>query len=153
MTTVHTYLAEAGRWTSSGTTTGRDRRVYPAVGETVIIHEADDWIVDGILHIASDPPAEQRSIQHLAPFDFAIGIAEWRAEHAEFGPLIGRLLVIDDVIHSQFRTPDGRFSGVERLHLQKDGTYRATGSLFEGGTRIAAWTMTLTSGSCLSSPH
>ncbi len=139
----HTFLVHPGRWIAAGTATGEDGFNYEAVGETVIEHGADDWTVTGTLRVASDPPVSHGLTWHVDPFDFCVGIAEWSADHPDFGPVVGRLLVIEDVIHTQFRSPDGRFSGVERLKLLKDGTYKATGGYFDGAKRRWAWDVTL----------
>lgn len=141
---MHTFLVREGRWRGHGSATSRDGISHPATGITVIEHRDEVWLMDSTMRVESIPPADYHTIYEVTPFDFEIGIAEWSSQNEDLGPLIGRLLVVEDVIHTQFRTRDGCCSGVERMQLERDGSYTVAGSLFEGARRLTSWTMALT---------
>ncbi len=139
----HSFLVAEGRWTAEGTTITTDNRAYPASGESVVVHKPDVWLLESALTVASSPPATHRNVYEIQPFDPVIGISEWTADNEDLGRLVGRLLIIDDVIHLQFHAPGGEHSGVERMRLLHNGDYEVTGSLFEGARRLSQWDVTL----------
>lgn len=139
----HTFLLKEGLWRSDGTFLDGAGKVTKVEGEAHIRHYPDKWVYEGVLRVATVPPAEHRTvydIQPLAPGNYA---TPWTSKSAAFGTLHGRFIVLEDAILSSYESATGRYRGQDTILRRDERHYSARGTLLDGGKILSAWSFEL----------
>ena len=139
----HTFLLKEGLWRSAGEFLDGTGKLTKVEGEAHIRHYPDKWVYEGVLRVATVPPAEHRTvyeIQPMAPGNYA---TPWTSKSASFGTLHGRFIVVGDAILSAYESATGRYRGQDTLLRRDERHYSARGTLLDGGKILSAWSFEL----------
>lgn len=139
----HTFLFKEGLWRSEGEFLDGAGKRTAVTGEAHIRHYPDKWLYEGVLHAATVPPTEHRTvyeIQPMAPGNFA---TPWTSKSPAFGTLHGRFIVIGDAILSAYESATGRYRGQDTILRRDERHYSARGTVLDGGKILSAWSFEL----------
>src|SRR5690242_14848955 len=98
----HTFLFEPAAWDAAGEFIDADGVSRPSRGEAVIVHEAGQWISEGVMRIDATPPLELRNRCTVNPPGTGQSTTTWTAQSEEAGTLYGTFLFAQDAIVSVF---------------------------------------------------
>ena len=139
----HTFLLKEGLWRTEGEFLDGTGKATAVQGEAQIRHHPDQWLYEGVMRAATNPPAEHRTvyeIQPLAPGNFA---TPWTSKSASFGTLTGRFIFVGDVILSAYESATGRYRGQDTIIRRDEKRYSARGVMLDGGKILSAWRIEL----------
>lgn len=140
---AHTFLLKEGLWRTEGEFFDGIGKATAVQGEAQIRHNPDQWIYEGVMRAATNPPTEHRTvyeIQPLAPGNFA---TPWTSKSVAFGTLNGRFILVGDVILSAYESATGRYRGQDTLIRRDDKRYSARGTMLDGTKILSVWRIEL----------
>ena len=139
---THTYVFCSGRWRAEGTYYDETGRSFPLTGWSEVLRTQKQWTLDGALEVQFQTPLRFTNRYQLRETTLPQSLV-WESHNPALGTLTGTFEVVGSNILSQYRSPDGVYSGFEILTLQTDGSYQNTGLSLKSGRRMSAWTALL----------
>ena len=140
---AHTFLLKEGLWRSTGEFLDAMGKLTRVEGEAHIRHYPDRWVYEGVLRVATSPPAEHRTVYEIQPMPPGNFATPWTSKSAAFGTLHGRFIVVGDAILSAYESATGRYRGQDTILRRDERHYSARGTLLDGGKILSAWSIEL----------
>lgn len=139
----HSFLLQEGLWRTEGEFLDGMGKATAVQGEAQIRHHPDQWLYEGVMRVAGNPPVEHRTVYEIVPLAPGNFATAWTSKSAAFGTLHGRFIFVGDVILSAYESATGRYRGQDTLIRRDDKRYSARGALLDGGKLLSAWRIEL----------
>lgn len=139
----HSYLFEEATWITSGFYIGESGKKVRAEGRSIITHQPNLWLVQGIMTIYTESPSELGITYQVRPFGEVCDTTPWSSMNNALGRIDGQFVVVDDSILSVFQAPGGKHRGTEYLRYLEVDRYLSRGALFRGHKKASSWMMEL----------
>lgn len=139
----HTFLFQEGCWEAKGCYFDKDGKKVPFVGESKITHTEELWINEGLMKILSGEGAEFKNSFEFEPVKKGEDSSRWKSYNPALGTLVGKLVVVDDALLTNFTTESGEYEGFEYLQKVSDDHYINRGVLYMGSMKLSSWTTEL----------
>ena len=143
----HTYFYMPLTWNASGTYYDATGNRFSLKGQVTIVHEKDQWTLDGFLEVAFPQPARFTNCYSIQPGPDPLTLT-WKSYNPALGTLQGALEVVGDSILSHYISQDGVYSGYETLIQYDKYTYYNVGLSMKNGKKMSSWTAILKAESC-----
>jgi hypothetical protein len=140
----HTFLFEEGLWRAEGLYVDGTNTALRAEGTIRITHEETAWINEGSLKLLLPTPVEFRNRYEIVPFEEGRDYTTWRSLNPVIGTLLGKIVLVDDSMISQYGSEDGHYTGSEYLLQVSETVYRNRGFAFGDERRVSSWAVELT---------
>ena len=138
----HTFLFLEGTWNAKGSYYDEINNIIQVEGSTTITHQNELWINEGYMKLLLDNPIELHNRYEIIPFEK--DFTSWQSYNPALGTLIGKFMVVEDIIISTYITESGEYSGAECLIKIRDNLYKAKGFAFKGNYKLSSWSVELT---------
>ena len=79
----------------------------------------------------------------IKPFEDDKDYTTWVSDNPDLGKLNGNFIIVNDIIISQFRSENSKYSGSEMLLFIDDDQYQNWGTLFNGSDKMSSWEVML----------
>ena len=139
----HTYILEDAKWRAKGKYYDRQANVTDVWGETLIEHQADQWVLDGFMEVCGDQPMRFFNKYSIAPIAQGRDFTTWSSINPALGTLNGRLMIVGDTILSMFQSKDNQYYGAETLRQIDENKYLNKGFTFCGEEKLSSWEVVL----------
>jgi hypothetical protein len=143
MSKGHTFLFQEGPWEARGYYSDQEAGRYPVRGEVRITHEKNIWISDGILLVLATPASKISNRYEIVPFKKGQDYTNWKSVNPALGEFVGKFVVFDDSIISNYTSKNYEFSGSEFLLRVTGKHYWNRGVLFQGNQKLSSWALEL----------
>jgi len=143
MSNGHTFLFQEGPWEARGYYSDQEAGRYPVRGEVRITHEKNIWISDGILLVLATPASKISNRYEIVPFKKGQDYTNWKSVNPTLGEFVGKFVVFDDSIISNYTSKNYEFSGSEFLLRVTGKHYWNRGVLFQGNQKLSSWALEL----------
>ncbi len=139
----HTYLLTEGIWIANGTYSDPNCGVCQVEGKTIISHQKNVWINDGIMKLLLEKPLKFSNRYEVKPFEKEKDLTTWTSYNPAIGVLNGHFMIVHDSILSKYISEDKKYSGYEFLKKIDGTTYENRGYAFQKDKKLSSWAVTL----------
>jgi hypothetical protein len=140
----HTFLFHEGYWNASGYYFDDMDRPLPLVGKTRITHLEEMWVNEGEMEIkAGDKSIKIYNRYEIIPFRKGKNYTTWESLNPDLGTLLGRFVIVDDVILSTCHAKGSGYSGTEFLLKVTETHYKNRGVFFKENDKLSSWSVDL----------
>jgi hypothetical protein len=139
----HGFLLDPGIWYAEGIFLDAKGTLLPARGEMRIRHAPGCWHHHSRMEVDEGRARTFENRYEIAPLAPGAAATPWRAFNVRFGAILGRFVLVEDVILSSSSSEDGRYQGGETLQLLDDGRYLNWGWLALGAEIVSRWRLQL----------
>ena len=139
----HTFLFREGLWAVRGYYSDQGESRFPVRGEIRITQEKNVWISDGLLLVLATPASKICNRYEIIPFKKGRDYTSWKSVNPALGDLVGRFVVFDDSIISNYTSKNYEFSGNEFFLRVDSKHYWNRGVLFQGDHKLSSWGLEL----------
>ncbi|WP_406242422.1 hypothetical protein ACF3M2_19590 [Tissierella carlieri] len=139
----HIYILEEGNWKAVGIYYDHASNQVEVIGETMIKHLKDEWILDGYMELKLTNPIRIFNKYSIMPKAIGKDYTKWESINPALGKLNGRFMIIGDTILSFYNSESGVYSGAESLYKVSKNKYFNRGFAFEGENKLSSWEVTL----------
>jgi hypothetical protein len=112
-------------------------------GETAIEHGDKVWSLNGFMELKRDEPVRFYNNYTIQPILPGRDHTAWTSVNPSLGTLVGRFMIVGDIILSRYRSEDGKYSGTESLRMVDPKTYENRGFAFQESNKLSSWQVTL----------
>ncbi|HET6469667.1 MAG TPA: hypothetical protein VFG43_14930 [Geminicoccaceae bacterium] len=139
----HGFLLTPGQWRVDGIFLDAGGVAVAARGTVLIRHGPDSWHNLTRIELSTSPARAFENRYEIAPLVAAAASTPWRAFNAQFGAILGRFVLVEEMILSSFTSEDGRYQGGETFRRVDDGHYDNAGWLALGAEVLSRWRLDL----------
>ena len=139
----HTYIFNEGKWNAKGLYYDHEANQFEVIGETIIKHLKDEWILDGFMELKTKKPIRFFNKYSIIPKQRDKDYTIWTSVNPAIGKLNGKFMIIGDTILSSYISEDGVYSGSESLYRINENKYLNRGFAFNGEEKLSSWAVTL----------
>lgn len=139
----HTYIMEPGKWTAIGKYYDNSQSYVTMRGEAETIHGKSEWTQIITAQFDMENPLEFCSKYLIKPLEPNVDYTFWRSHNPLFGHILGKFMMIDDMILSSFRSSDQQYTGTECLLRIDENFYKNWGFVFHEANKQFSWSTEL----------
>jgi len=140
----HTFLFKKGVWLATGKYYNENNEEFDIIGITKTIHKEGIWINECFTELSLNNPIKFFNNYEIIPFDVNKDYTTWIAKNAPEGLINGKIVIIKDVIISDYYSKDGSYSGIEISTQIDEKTYESKGFIFQDNIKISSWSVIMT---------
>lgn len=135
----HTYILEPGKWDATGKYYNNSQNYVTVRGEAESIHGESEWTLVVTLRLDMENPLDFYSKYLIKPVSPDEEFTFWHSHNPLFGHILGKFMIIDDMILSSFQSGDRQYTGTECLLMIDENFYRNWGFVFHEANKQYSW--------------